>query len=605
MESTPLPRELAGEARLSALARQLAEAERLARLGSWEWDIPANRITWSDELYRIFGVPVGESIDLDGFLAKVHPEDRGSVRQNVAAALETGARFEFTHRAIDGDGGERLIHARGEVIADAAGRPAMMRGTAQDVTERVATERKAQRLAAEHAALEAAQVAERRMEFLARASAELASSLDYQQTLRTIAQLAVPEIADWCAVDLIEGGELRRLAVAHIDPAKVAYAAELQERYPQDPDAPQGVHNVIRTGQAEMMEEIPDALLVAAAVDEEHLRIIRELGLRSYISAPLSARGRTFGALSLIFAESGRRYGPEMLRLAEDLARRAGTAIDNARLVHDLEDAHERVQEQAAELEIQAEEVQRQNDLLESHTRQLEVALSARSDFMATVSHELRTPLNAIMGYTQLIELGVSGDVNEAVLSHVNRIGLSARHLLQLIDDILTFSALDAGREVPRAEELRIGDMLDEVRAIIEPIAARGGLEFSIETAGAPASIHTDGRKLRQILLNLLGNAVKFTSRGRVGLAVRREGAWLDFEVADTGMGIPPEEQHRLFEPYWQSEETRAKRVGGAGLGLSISQQFAQLMGGELLVRSTPGQGSVFTLRLPAAPAAG
>ena len=472
-------------------------------------------------------------------------------------------------------------------------------GGIQGPMKRPAGDQEGHQLAAEHAAREAAEQAARRMEFVARASAELSSSLDYQTTLRTVAHLAVPEIADWCAVDLIEGDELRRLAVAHTDPEKVAAAAQLQERYPSDRNATRGVHSVLRSGVAEMIVDIPDEMLVAAAVDEEHLRIIRKLGLRSYICAPLVARGRTLGALTVVHAESGRRYGPDMLLVVEDLARRAGMAIDNARLVLELENAHERVQEQAAELEIQAEELQRQNDLLELHTRQLQAALNVRGEFIATVSHELRTPLNAIMGYTQLIEMGVSGDVNDGVLGHVRRIGLSARQLLQLIDQILTFSALDAGHEVPRPEVVRIGDLLDEVRAIIEPIATAGGLSFTAEAEGAPDSVRADPGKLRQILLNLLGNAVKFTSSGSVTLSVRPEGANVLFEVADTGMGIPLEEQHRLFEPYWQSEEARSRRVGGAGLGLSISHQFARLMGGRLDVSSTPGQGSVFALRLP------
>jgi signal transduction histidine kinase len=288
-----------------------------------------------------------------------------------------------------------------------------------------------------------------------------------------------------------------------------------------------------------------------------------------------------------------------MLVLVEDLARRAGMAIDNARLVRELEQAHERVQEQAAELEIQAEELQTQNEELESSSQQLVAALRTRTEFMATVSHELRTPLNAIMGYTQLIEMGVSGEVPEPVLGHVRRIGLSARHLLQLIDDILTFSALESKRDRVVAETVALAELLDDVRGIIQPIASRAGLELGIRAADAPDSLVTDPRKLRQILLNLLGNAVKFTSQGSITLDVSMDGSSVIFEVADSGMGIPPEEQSRLFEPYWQSTEARSKQIGGAGLGLSISQRLAQLMGGSLSASSTPGRGSVFTLRLP------
>ena len=454
----------------------------------------------------------------------------------------------------------------------------------------------------ERAARLAAEGAERRMAFLARASAELASSLDYQTTLRTVARLAVPEVADWCAIDLLEGGTLRRLAVEHVDPDKVQFVSDLQERYPPDRDAPRGAYQVARTGKAEWLEEIPESLLVDAAVDEEHLELIRQLGLRSYVSAPLAARGEILGVITLVHAESDRRFGPDALLLAEDLARRAGVAIDNARLVTELEQARAGLEEQASELEIQAEELETQNEELELRSQELAVALQARSDFMATVSHELRTPLNAIMGYAQLLEMGLAATLPDAALGYVRRIGLSARHLLQLIDDILTFSSIEADRQVAEFHDLDIAELLDEVSAIIEPIAERDGLTFATRADDAPPSFRTDPRKLRQILLNLLGNAVKFTEEGSIELIVRPHGDDILFEVHDTGMGIPPEEQERLFEPYWQGAEVRTLSIGGAGLGLTISRRFARLMGGDLLAQSSPGKGSVFTLRLPLAP---
>ena len=585
--------------RIAQLVRELAEAQKIAQLGSWEWDVASNRVTWSDQLYRIYGLPVGSAIDFDTFLDQVHPEDRPAVQESVGAALAEGSAFEFQHRIVRPDGGVLRLLARGEAILGPDGAPIGMRGTGQDITTRFEADQQLHRLAAEKSARLAAQEAEARMTFLAGASAELGSSLDYETTLRTIARLAVPAIADWCAVDLLEHGELRRLAVEHIDPARVAFVAEIQERYPPDPDAPQGVHQVIRTGRSEMMEEIPGELLVAAAVDEEHLRIIRELDLRSYICVPLAARGTTFGALTLVYAESGRRYGREMLVMAEDLARRAGTAVDNARLVRDLEHARASLEEQATEMEIQAEEVEVQNEELENQSHELIAALKTRSDFMATVSHELRTPLNAIMGYTQLLEMGITAVVPEPALAHVRRIGLSARHLLQLIDDILTFSALEANRQTIEPAPVSIPELLDEVSAIIEPIAERNGLDFEIRRENAPDVIETDPRKVRQILLNLLGNAVKFTTEGSVALVIRADRDSVVFEVTDTGMGIPVDEQHQLFEPYWQSNEARNLRIGGAGLGLTISHRFARLLGGDLDVRSTSGVGSTFTLRLP------
>jgi PAS domain S-box-containing protein len=176
---------------------------------------------------------------------------------------------------------------------------------------------------------------------LAEASAQLASSLDYQATLTTVARLAVPDFADWAAVDLVEvDGRISRLGVAHVDPQKVEWVAEIERRYPPDPNAPLGVPNIVRTGRSEMMSEIPDDLLTASAKDPEHLDIIRKLGLRSYIGVPLTARGRILGAITFATAESRRLYGAEDLAFAEDLGIRAAFALDNARLYQAAQDAH-------------------------------------------------------------------------------------------------------------------------------------------------------------------------------------------------------------------------------------------------------------------------
>jgi GAF domain-containing protein len=171
-----------------------------------------------------------------------------------------------------------------------------------------------------------------KLSFLAEASAELASSLDYESTLARVAQLAVPTFADWCAIDLVKDNRLRRLAVAHVDPAKVAYAHELAERYPSDPDAGNGAWQVIRTGRSELIAEITDEMLVAAARDAEHLRIARELALYSAVTVPLVARGRTLGVITWVSAESQRRYTQGDVAFAEDLARRAAVSIDNSEL---------------------------------------------------------------------------------------------------------------------------------------------------------------------------------------------------------------------------------------------------------------------------------
>ena len=210
--------------------------------------------------------------------------------------------------------------------------------------------------------------------FMAEASRILASSLDYERTLRNVAELAVPDVADWCAIDLLENGQLRRVAVEHTDPEKVALVRALEEKYPSDPDATVGAPQVVRTGRSEYAPTIPDEMLKQAARDAEHLRMLRELGLRSYVIAPLVARDRVLGSILLVHAESGRAYGEEDLEFVEDLARRAATAIDNAQLVQEITDQREQSEQQAMELESQAAELEELAAEIETVNDELRVA---------------------------------------------------------------------------------------------------------------------------------------------------------------------------------------------------------------------------------------
>jgi PAS domain S-box-containing protein len=331
------------EEALRAREAQLAEAQRLAHLGSWEWDAAAGRTEWSDEMYRLFGVePGGIELTMDGYLERVFPADRERVRESVERALAEGGEYSLEHRIVRPGGEVRWLAAAGSVLSR---QPPRLAGTALDVTERSQAEDRERELLRAWAARVEAEEAEQRSAFLAEAGALLAASLDYEATLRSLAGLAVPRLADWCAVDVLEeDGSIRRLAVVHPDPAKERLAWELEERYPVDPDAPVGLPAVLRTGEPELVPEIPDSLLEAGARDAEHLRIVRELELRSYMVVPLVARGRTLGAISFVAAESGRRYDTDDLAFARQLADRAALAVDNALLYRDAERARQQTQ---------------------------------------------------------------------------------------------------------------------------------------------------------------------------------------------------------------------------------------------------------------------
>ena len=283
--------------------------------GYWEWDVAADRIRWTDGLATLHGLAPGQvPAGHRGFFELVHPDDRAALEAALRRAVDEGHEYAHEYRVLDSDGEEVWLATRGRAIPDEGGTTAVLVGLTAEVTER--------------------RRREDALSFLAEAGDALAGSLDPMETLNEVAQLAVPRLADWCVVQLAPGvgGSFETVAVAHVDPEKVRWAEELQARYPPEPEAPTGAPEVIRTGRSELYPEIDEALLRAGARDEEHLQIIRELQMSSAMVVPLRARDRTLGAITFIFAESGRQYSTHELELAEELGRRAGLALDHARL---------------------------------------------------------------------------------------------------------------------------------------------------------------------------------------------------------------------------------------------------------------------------------
>jgi len=228
-----------------------------------------------------------------------------------------------------------------------------------------------------------------------------------------------------------------------------------------------------------------------------------------------------------------------------------------------------------------------------------ESANTAKSNFLAVMSHELRTPLSAIIGYEELLADGITGPVNDAQKHQLGRMKASAQHLLHLIDQILSYSRVDAGREVVAAEDVDANEIAHDAATLVEPLARESSLPLEVIATGYPLPMSTDSGKVRQILVNLLSNAVKFTPAGRVTLIVQHDGPVVRYIVRDTGIGIALEHRDQIFDAFWQVEQPSTRRVGGTGLGLSVTRRLARLLGGDVTVSSTVGEGSAFTVSLP------
>jgi PAS domain S-box-containing protein len=419
-----------------------------------------------------------------------------------------------------------------------------------------------------------------RREFLAQAGEALVASLDFENTLSTVARLAVPLIADWSSVHLAESGAAapRQAAVFHADPTKLELVRRLGERYPPDPNARTGAAEVIRTGRSELYVEIPPALLEAAAKDAEHLKLIRALDLRSAMVVPLRSRGRTLGAMTFAYAESNRRYSDEDLAFAEDFARRAAMAIENALALRQVEAAREHEHKLRADAEV---------------------ASRAKDEFLAMVSHELRTPLNAILGWTVMLRSPDTGKNLDRGLAVIER---NARAQAKLIEDVLDVSRIISGKLALNLGPTPLADTIQASIETVTPAAQAKGIRMEADLPGDGLVIVADAQRVQQIVWNLLSNAVKFTPKGgQVGISAKLEGSDILIDVKDTGEGIRADALDYVFEPFHQADASTTRRHGGLGLGLAIVKQLVTAHGGTVTATSPgPGKGATFQVALPA-----
>ncbi len=507
---------------------------------------------------------IGKS-DFDLFKAEAAQGYQDSDRR----VLEEGVILDIPEERIDSPRlGERYLHTKKIPLRDSSGTPVYLLGISEDITEqKFAAAAKFKRMQEEISAIESAKAHERLL-FLSRAGSQLGSSLDFEETLSNLTKLCVPAIADWCSVQTANSdGTLSQIAVAHENPEKVKWARELHRRYPNPPGHRTGPYRVLRENSGELVPEVTDQMLMDAAVDEDHLALLRSIGFRSYICAPIRARNRVLGTITLATTnESDRKFTMADLNLAEDLGERAGYAVENARLYKESSNLNR-----------------------------------IKDEFLATLSHELRTPMNVIKGHAEILKAERETLSAQQVASSIEAICRNAGSQHELISDLLDVSSIVTGKVSYRPIPIEPAKVIETLLSGMMATANLKGVSLLACYEKAPAKVVADPNRLHQIIWNLLSNAIKFTPRGgtvRIVVAIEN-GDWT-ITVTDSGAGIDPEFLPYVFDRFRQEDASITRAYGGLGLGLSIVRHLTEIHGGNVSVFSDgKGLGSSFQISLP------
>ncbi len=504
--------------------------------------------TFNPAAERIFGYQAGEVIGQNVKMLMPAPY-RGQHDEYVSHYVQTGqARIIGIGREVVGRRKNGAVFPMDLAVSECRlGPRRMFVGIARDVSER--------------------KRAEQTFEFLADASATLADLVDYESALRRVARLAVPFFADWCAVDMLQSdGSLRRVAVAHADTQRPDPAREWGRCFPAGVDQGFSAAAVMRSGRSAIVPAVTEEVLSRLARDAEHLEALRALGLTSYMSVPLKVRGKLLGAVTFAAAESGGRYTAADLALAEDLAHRAATSIENARLYAEVKEGDRR-----------------------------------KDEFLAMLAHELRNPLAPICSGLDL--LGMEGCDEQTAVWAKNMMKQQVRHMVRLVDDLLDVSRIMRGRVQLRKERVQLAEVIARGVEIARPLIDTQKHELAVSLPKEPVWLEVDAVRIAQVIANLLNNAAKYNDKpGHILLSASRQGEEVVLRVLDDGVGIDKELLGRVFDLFTQADRSVARSQGGLGIGLTLVRMLVQRHGGSVEALSEgPGRGSEFVVRLPAA----
>jgi len=511
------------------------------------WGIPPEIFNSGDD-QRAIGAALDKLVHPDEFMAKVlelyrHPEEASY----DVLELKDGRLFER--------------YSQPQRIDDVAvGRVWSFR----DVTARRLAEDQTNALVREQAARAEAENSEKRAALLAEASRVLSASFDYQTTLAALVRLAVPALADYCALDIVGPDDsFERVGEAHVDPTKSMLIRQVATFPRSALTAKHPLIRVITTGEPVLEAEITPAFIRASFAEPEQRRTVEALEPRSLICVPLVNSGKPLGALTLVTSDSGRRYEVADLSLAADLARRAAIVVEHARLYHEAQQA----------------------------TR-------ARDDVLAVVAHDLRNPLNTVtMAVGLMLETTPVENVQER--RQVEIVRRAADRMNRMIQDLLDVRRMESGRLSMETKPESAASLVNDTVEMLLPLAKGNTIILEASVAENLLPVLADAARIQQVLSNLVGNAVKFTPRdGHVTVCAEPIDGGVRFGVIDTGPGIPPDQVPHIFGRFWQAMPSDRR---GIGLGLAIAKGIVEAHGGMIWVESNVGLGSTFYFTLPSA----
>lgn len=648
---------------------QLAESQRIAGIGSWERDLTTNTVVWSKELFRILGLdPDTTALNYQTLLDLIHPDDRDGHAKAVNEAIHENKPYNMEYRVVRPDGKTVVIHAQGEVITDGSGRPVLIRGTAQDITER----KRAEQALAE---------SEKRYRTLVESASDAIFILDLngnfidlntvayerlgytrdEMLSKNVSEFDPPEFAARVPerIEQIKKNGRAVFESAHIRKDGSVMPVEINSRIIEF-DGKKVFFSIVRdiTERKQAEERIFQAkqdweftfnsITDMVTVHDKDYNIIlankaaeKILGLpvlekvqgtkcfRYYhgtgappegcpscncLKTGVPASFEVFEPHLNMFIEiraiprfdsSGNLIG--LIHVVRDITEQKRIEKERQEYTARLEDA---VAARTRELEDANRELQVINKEIELRRAEAEAASRSKSDFLANMSHELRTPLNAILGFADIIQMEIAGPVTDKQKEFLKDIIASGTHLLTLINDILDLSKIEAGKLNLELNEFDIKDLVESSLLMFKEKALKHRIRVQMHI-DENIFIEADHRKLKQTLLNLLSNAFKFTPDG--GNIVVRAGKiqnktqddskpnvdFVEISVSDTGIGISPENQAKLFQPFQQVETSLTRNYPGTGLGLSLCRRFVELHGGRIWVESELGKGSTFTFAVP------